>query len=398
MFYVLNNVSYSSEISDHQIIRVNENMMVGKKKVPYQDKNGIAKIDDVYFVLERLESNRAFWDSYVTEQMQKTRRNGVGTLRYDGKYTQVSLNDGIDTFKQSIDKNKFDGKRDIWVAYATRKDPRLANQVWEEPEEPAFPEKPFGLYKDQAGKVRKKSSWSNEELHAHNEYTKRLEEYFQEIDKIRDEEKAFEDLKIKDDDIEMIVSSFMGHGVPIVNHLGIARNYKYFSSHDDLNPHLGLSMQLHAFAAIAAKIMDGSKIYMVTKPVPAMLKIMFKAFEENDLLRHIWVGDYLDRKRIQERNGQLLDINEELSSQANLLYCGPMFYPTDSSVALPFDNSDSQHWKVTSPEGNVIEFDRPYWYGQVREDGSIYGHHSATQEGLSTAILDINALEALWNK
>lgn len=116
-----------SAIAEHEIVRINENMFIGKKRIPYKNRDGSINEegDDVYFVLEKLTpKNHEFWINYNAEQHRQTLRSGAIADRNDGSGNKktVSVGDGIGSFKVSLELLPA-LRSDIWIAYATRKNP-----------------------------------------------------------------------------------------------------------------------------------------------------------------------------------------------------------------------------------------------------------------------------------
>ncbi len=152
------------EIEDFKIIRFNEEMFIGKRKMQYKETDGYAKDqDNVYFVFEKLtDENFNFWEAYFIEQRDTAFHFEVPADTLNGEMKSVPIRDGIVAFKYSLDlAARSDTKQTIWIAYVTRKDPRQPNAL---------------------------SSY----------------------------------------DIEMIVSVFIDKDSPITTHMGIARNAEYF--------------------------------------------------------------------------------------------------------------------------------------------------------------------------
>jgi len=167
----------------------------------------------------------------------------------------------------------------------------------------------------------------------------------------------------------MVMSVFVEDGIPISAHMGIFRATGY------ANPHKDLAMQLHAFCW-AARLINSSLKYMITKSVPVMRDIMFSTMQKNNLLNEFWIGDAYDREMENEFGAG--DVHghkmEEDSS----------FYPKDHSAYVPV------HFRP----------DR----GFATIDGKRYGIYWASHKALKgvganipTTIVGINALEVLWN-
>ncbi len=213
---------------DREIIRINENMYVGKKQLPFRNSDGSVNTegDDVYFVFEKLtHDNIEFWNSYNRSQKLKV-KNGVRADTGTGNTITtrtIAASDGVDGFSYSLDLDI----SNIWVTYTTRKNPADGKEITE-------------------------------------------------------------------NDIEMTFSVFLNETAPITTHMGISRGYDYFK-YTKL-PHLGLAMELHAFAAKVSDRIYGKKSYMVTKPVFEMTEIVFHSFKKHGLLDYIWVGDIKQKR------------------------------------------------------------------------------------------------------
>lgn len=245
---------------DREIIRINENMHVGKKQLPFKNSDGTVNTegDDVYFVFEKLtDKNFDFWENYNHIQDLKSKREGaiadVGVGNTRTKKT-VTVIDGISSFLYSL---KLKGKlnSDIWITYATRKNP-------------------------------------------------------------------VDGMQINEGDIEMAFSVFLNEVAPITTHMGISRGYDYFKY--SMRPHLGLAMELHAFAANVSNKIYSTKSYIVTKPAREMREIMLQSFKKNDLLNYIWTGDTQERKEKQDfikniqRNIELFETFKNNSAEISI--------------------------------------------------------------------------------
>ena len=239
-------------LNDREIVKVDENTYLGSKILPFKQKTygqerrqgSTPSIghDIAYFVFERLtDKNIKFWRDYNENQDENTRRMGV--MSENG--TRVFIVDGIASFRRSLDLYD-ESKREsysIWIAYATRKDPRVMKRT------------------------------SNTEY----DYD------------------ANSDFALKNDDIEMTFSVFASNTSPITTHIGILRNFKYFESAQ--KPHLGLAMELHGFAGFAAKLAFPQITYMVTKPVQIMQKLMRATLEVGE---NLWIGSLREHEEYQK--------------------------------------------------------------------------------------------------
>ncbi len=303
--YSNGNTTASIEPLDNNIIRVDENIYVGKKKIPFKNKDGSVDVngDEVYFVFEKLtKKNISFWIEYNDRQEIETRRNGViSDVGIGNRKTtkRVQLNDGVASFRLSLEQ---EGKlkSDIWIAYITRKNPASG-------------------------------------------------------------------LPINFADIEMIISVFLNADSPITTHMGISRNYEYFLY--DKNPHLELAMELHAFCAKVSNQIYGSKLYMVTKPVVDMEKIIIKVFEKQGLDKFIWAGDIKQRNNRQKEREKIGhdEVGLKTFNRINA-ECSP-YFPENLSDMPPFDNSDHLSWRVLLNDGGWERFRRPDWFPAVNAEG-----------------------------
>lgn len=319
----------------NEVIQINENKFVGIKKLSYKKEDKSISINNVYFVFERLtERNINFWERYVYNQKNETRRMGVYT---ESKKT-ITIIDGTSSFDRSLrlfkdgcDKR---GQYSIWIAYVTRTDPRPPN---------------FTIINNSD-----QINWSNEEIE---DYKEKYKNYIKETN-------IYSLRSFREDDIEMSFSVFANETSPITTHMGIFRNYKYFRS--EMKPHINLSMELHGFAAIASKIIYPQIEYMVTKPVDSMVKIMREKLENTG---QIWIGTPRNKKK-------------------SLMYI-QNFYPSNKSS--PLNNEDNTTWQITNTIDNQIRFLRPGWF--TRE----YGHDDLLNSIL-TSVISINALSEIWQR
>ncbi len=378
--------------ADRDIVRISDTKYVGKKKIPYRDIDGSTKEDDVFFVFEKLTtSNRPFWRGYIDEQKANAQKDYV-------YLTGIKLMDGVSSFALSLNLDgpfqRFGGRftSDVWVAYATRQDPR--------------------------------------------------------------------EFSATSENIEMVFSVFVNATSPITTHMGIARNYRYFSF--AYMPHFGLSIDLHAFASAASNLIYGQKSLMMTRPASKMLEILVKGFEKKGLQDFIWVGDTLERinkadsvmeqrrkmkenedKVIQDLavldrfkdNPAAISLDDFRSFTTRYLMRSPgdtesgalyeeikkkvefsadscridrkldEWHPNDLSILPPLDNRDPTNWKITL-DGRTIEFTRPDWFGRALETRGAYGRVNAdgghehlvggVTSHLLTVMIDSRALSSLW--
>ena len=200
--------------------------------------------------------------------------------------------------------------------------------------------------------------------------------------------------------IEMTCSVLLNKETPITTHMGISRN---FSSQAPNRSHLGLSVELHAFAANAYNLLSlhdtryQKKKYMITNPEKEMSDILFKAFSTEGFESRIWIGDSNERKKAQDAQDAKDLIFIKMESYP--------FYPKDISYMPPFDNRHPINWRILINERMWQDFQRPDWFPSVDHEGKhipdsrgggyLYGHHHLLNQ-LSTAIIDIQALSSLW--
>ncbi len=105
---------------------------------------------------------------------------------------------------------------------------------------------------------------------------------------------------IKINNIEMAVIVFIEKNIPFSTHMGIFRNLFY-----DGYKHKNISLILHSYAACETLKINKDVLYMVTKPVGIMSKILLDKFMELKLYDKIWFGDKLQRDYILSEKNQL---------------------------------------------------------------------------------------------
>ncbi|MDP4725026.1 MAG: hypothetical protein NWS47_01880 [Alphaproteobacteria bacterium] len=141
----------------NEIQQINETKYVGTKTIPYNEIDGSVRQDEVHFTFEKLNfRNLNFWGTYVeNEGTQTSKRNREGlcafetTLELFGKQellnesqresmhqfckeNQAALEHGDDRILQELDKFSEGSLYDIWIAYATRKNPRTEEVLQED--------------------------------------------------------------------------------------------------------------------------------------------------------------------------------------------------------------------------------------------------------------------------
>lgn len=266
-------------LADREVVKVDEDMYVGVKRLPYKEetygqdqragKTPLIGYDSVYFVFERLtDKNYEFWRSFAEDQDIYTRRVRVTSE----KGTSVFIKDGIGSFQTSLGMQSGRGKYSIWIAYVTRKDPRVMRSLT--PVE----------YRDDIPWDQKK--WPAEKYKEYQAYEKKRKAYYE----------AEYRFGVKNDDIEMTFTVFADINSPITTHMGIFRNYKYFRS--STKPHLNLAMELHGFAGFASKLAYPDIAYMVTNPIDKMQELMRNKLRVGE---EIWLGCAKQRaKRLKD--------------------------------------------------------------------------------------------------
>jgi hypothetical protein len=351
LFFILASLSINKNanatipaIEDRGIVRINENMFVGKKRLPYKNidgnrnKNGAINTtgDNVYFVFQKLtDDNNFFWKNHADDQNNKMKRNGVATQGSDGNYsnTYVHITEGIRSFQETI--KLFNAlKCDIWIAYATRKNPNT-----------------FGTNTPPSS------------------------------------------------DVEMVFSVFLNRKSPITTHMGIFRNYTYFRL--DKQPHLNLAIELHAFSAKVSNQIYDEKSYMVTKPVHKMRQILIKSFEDKHLKDYICVGDTIDREKDRESRRSLIQntnvIKAELDGLEQSYNQKCQLFPKDLSYIPPLDNRHPSDWTLHLSNGETQAFTRPDWFG-ITINGERQKGHVSFFENLPTTMVDIKVLASFWDE
>ena len=102
------------------------------------------------------------------------------------------------------------------------------------------------------------------------------------------------------DSIEMCVIVFIEKNVPFSTHMGIFRNLLYSGF-----KHKNISLILHSYAACETLKINKDVLYMVTKPIAIMSKILLDKFIELKLYDKIWFGDKLQRDFILSEKNQI---------------------------------------------------------------------------------------------
>lgn len=166
MFFILNKAIYCFLLlslillttSDaNEIQQINETKYVGTKTIPYKEIDGSVGQDEVHFTFEKLNfRNLNFWGTYVNnEGTQTSKRNREGLCAFETtlelfakqellnesqresmhqfcKENQAALEHGDERILQELDKFSEGSLYDIWIAYATRKNPRTEEVLQED--------------------------------------------------------------------------------------------------------------------------------------------------------------------------------------------------------------------------------------------------------------------------
>ena len=272
--------------------QINENKYIGIKKLPYKEntylKDKKIGYDNVFFIFEKLTTiNYSFWDSFQKTQREDTQRSGVR----DDKGHTVAFSDGITSFRISLDifhsQQNTRGLHEpylIWIAYTSRKDPRVIDHM-------------DNLYNEleKCEEIKIGNFTHNSDFqHKHTDIRRKY--------------------SIEENDIEMAFTVFVNKISPISSHVGIFRNYKYFNS--KFNPHINLAKELHGFAAHITTIIYRNILYMVTLPADIMQGIMRP-------LKGIVIGsdnDRMKRKKIiseYEHDLSLFEMDENGKNYEN---------------------------------------------------------------------------------
>lgn len=133
------------------------------------------------------------------------------------------------------------------------------------------------------------------------------------ISKLNDEHDM---MTIKHDNIEMAESVFADNESYVTTHMGIFRNYIHFVASS--NPHIGLSLMLHSFAAFMSKVIYPNVQYMITNPAFKMKEIMMANFQKGE----IWIGatkERLQKHKFIENNNHNKHILEQYKNKKNEL-------------------------------------------------------------------------------
>jgi len=137
LFSILNAAS-SNEAAIGTFERIEEGKYIGSKSLEYKDTDGSIKEDQVFFVHEKLTyKNLTFWENYVRQQKQGAAAKD--TENADLKLSE-KISDGLDPFLFSLSLcprgffswswqylTRKDTSYDIWISFATRRDPRVTS-------------------------------------------------------------------------------------------------------------------------------------------------------------------------------------------------------------------------------------------------------------------------------
>jgi hypothetical protein len=126
--------------------------------------------------------------------------------------------------------------------------------------------------------------------------------------------KDFKSLNLEKD-VEMSFGVFCSEQSPIVTHMGIFRNYKYFLMENE--PHLNLSTELHAFVAKCEIMMKGvPKMYICTRPANVMRDIFIKML--SPIPNALYIGDNKERLELLELYNKTNLARSEINSISDL--------------------------------------------------------------------------------
>ena len=182
------------------------------------------------------------------------------------------------------------------------------------------------------------------------------------------------------DQIEMVFAVFISHNTPITSHIGIFRTCEYIRNSDkSLFP--WLSLYLHAFAGAMSKKINPKVLFMVTRPMPDMSKMLINTFNVGS---EIMLGS--QRERATGR------IKEWAAEPEGGILTNPML-----------DDTLEDKWSAIDDNGDKITFDRPIWIEPVKpwEDNTREfkcAHHFLRDGDIPMLIVKISALVNNWEK
>ena len=212
--------------------------------------------------------------------------------------------------------------------------------------------------------------------------------------------KDFKSLNLEKD-VEMSFGVFCSEQSPIVTHMGIFRNYKYFLMENE--PHLNLSTELHAFAAKCEIMMKGvPKMYICTRPANVMRDIFIKML--SPIPNALYIGDNKERldllelynktnlarseinsisdlsiEKVQNILNTLVDkktfsIDEEENIVENIkdkiksnldkiIRKRKLFIPSNIKELTPLNNF-GEEWQIINPKTKdiILSFKKPTWF------------------------------------
>lgn len=138
-FSIINAAACSSDVAAIGALdKIGEGKYIGSKSLEYKDIDGSIKEDQVFFVHEKLTyKNLSFWENYVQQQKQGADLKDIENA--DLKLSE-KIAEGLDPFWFSLGLcprgflsegwqylRRGDMSYDIWIAYSTRKNPRVTS-------------------------------------------------------------------------------------------------------------------------------------------------------------------------------------------------------------------------------------------------------------------------------
>lgn len=175
--------------------------------------------------------------------------------------------------------------------------------------------------------------------------------------------------------IEMCFTVFANNVSPIFTHMGIFRNYLFFSS--KFSPHLNLSMQLHAFSAAALYEILPNNQALVTEPAYVMANILFQNLKNTS---SYWYGS--------KQNKEKRKTEPFLKSTTRKFPELVEYFNTNLEVESPLDDSKDDIWFLKLNH-ETIEFPVPFWFQKETK-------HPHLQYLLEKVIIGIDALRSFW--
>jgi hypothetical protein len=165
--------------------------------------------------------------------------------------------------------------------------------------------------------------------------------------------------------------------VPVTTHIGIFRTRHFWGPHS--NPVCGLAIDLHAFSASMSRRHYPEAIYMFTRPVGLMARLLQAKLEP---INAITVGS-MDRLSYKASYDEQPAGSVHSRSRKRCVPETP-FELDDTDAA-----SDRRVWSVARGDAHPERFNEPEWIGAHK-----YLKRSGT--GLS-AVVKLAALAGLWD-